>query len=50
VVNPYKSSHFSKTQRPRGKNDEKDAVNLRKLVFVNPEEIREARIRHLSSR
>ena len=44
VVNPYKSSHFSKTQRPRGKNDEKDAVNLRKLVFVNPEEIREARI------
>ena len=40
-VNPYRASHFFKSQRVRAKNDDQDAENLRKLVFVVPEEVKE---------
>ena len=42
-VNPYRASHFFKSQKMRGKNDKKDAEDLRKFVFVFPEEVKETK-------
>ncbi len=43
-VNPYRASHFFKSQRERGKNDAKDAEDLRKFVFVFPDEVKETKV------